>query len=159
MRKNAFLPVITGLFLSLFFTACLKDDSLSPEEQLKADIKLIGEYLQKNNLVAKSTASGLHYIITQEGFGQATPTLQSKVTVSYKGYFLNGSVFDQTQPGKTIEFPLNGVILGWQEGLQFLKMGGKGTFLLPSAIAYGPNGSGSIPPNTVLLFDVELVKF
>jgi FKBP-type peptidyl-prolyl cis-trans isomerase FkpA len=158
MRKNAFLPVFTGLFLGLLFTACLKDDSLSPEEQLKADVKLIEDYLKKNNLTAKSTATGLHYIITQEGTG-AAPTLQSNVTVSYKGYFLNGSVFDETKPGQTIAFPLSEVILGWQEGLQLLKAGGKGTFLLPSSIAYGPNGRGSIPPNTVLLFDVELVKF
>jgi FKBP-type peptidyl-prolyl cis-trans isomerase FkpA len=158
MRKNAFLPVFTGLFLGLLFTACLKDDSLSPEEQLKADVKLIEDYLKKNNLTAKSTATGLHYIITKEGTGPA-PTLQSNVTVSYKGYFLNGSVFDETKPGQTVSFPLSGVILGWQEGLQLLKAGGKGMFLLPSSIAYGPNGRGSIPPNTVLLFDVELVKF
>lgn len=158
MRKIAFFPAFAGLFLSLLLTGCLKENSFDPVKQLEVDIKLIEQYLKTNNLTAKSTVTGLHYIITKEGTGDA-PTLQSTVTVSYKGYLLNGAVFDQTQPGQTTSFPLNRVILGWQEGVQLLKAGGKGTFLLPSSIAYGPSGGGSIPPNTVLVFDIELVKF
>ena len=80
-------------------------------------------YLKSKNLTAQSTASGLYYIIDQPG-GGGYPTLQSTVTVEYKGYFTNGSVFDQTEAGKTATFPLNGVIPGWTEGLQLMKEGG-----------------------------------
>lgn len=144
-------------FLSLAFFAC-KDDSLSPEEQLQEDIRIIKQYLTDNNLTADSTASGLHYIITKEGTG-GHPNLQSTVKVKYKGYTTDGVVFDQTDDGKTATFSLSGLIEGWQEGIPLLKKGGKGTFFVPSALGYGPSGAGSIPPNSVLIFEIELVDF
>lgn len=153
MRYLSLLLAVFGL--ALF--AC-KDKSLSPEEQLQEDIAQIEQYLKDKGLTAQSTASGLHYIITQEGVGPH-PTLQNKVTVRYKGYFLDGSVFDQTNGTDTIAFLLSGLIEGWQECIPLLKAGGKGTFLLPSALAYGPNGQGAIPPNTPLVFEIELVSF
>lgn len=142
---------------ALAFFSC-KDDTLSPEEQLQEDIRIIRQYLTDNNLTADSTASGLHYIITQVGFGDH-PDQQDSVTVKYKGYLLDGSVFDQTDDGETAKFALSGLITGWQEGIPLLKKGGKGTFFLPSALGYGIYGSGPIPPNTVLIFDIELVDF
>lgn len=145
------------LTLIMPLASCLKDLP-TPEEQLADDIKIIESYLKSKNLTAKSTASGLHYIIDQPG-GGGSPTLQDTVTVEYKGYFTNGTVFDQTEAGKTISFPLKNVILGWQEGMQLLQKGGKATFLLPSGLAYGPYGQGPIGPNTVILFDVTLVDF
>ncbi len=151
-----YLSLLLAAF-GLTFFAC-KDKSLSPEEQLQEDIAKIEQYLKDKGLTAKSTASGLHYIITQEGTG-SNPTLQSTVTVKYKGYFLDGSVFDETTGSKTIAFKLTNVITGWQECIPLLKAGGKGTFLIPSALCYGPDGNGSIPPNTPLAFDVELVSF
>lgn len=154
MRYFSLLLAVFGL--SLF--ACNKDESLSPEEQLQQDIAQLDQYLKDKGLTAQSTASGLRYIITKEGTGP-NPTIQSKVTVRYKGYFLDGSVFDQTSGTETISFPLGNLISGWQEGIPLLKAGGKGTFLLPSALAYGPSGAGSIPPNTPLIFDIELVSF
>lgn len=150
-----FAPFFTLLFFSLF--SC-SDKTLSPEEQLQEDILIIEQYLKDNNLTATSTASGLHYFMTNEGAG-GHPNLQSTVTVKYKGYLTDGTVFDQTTGNETIQFQLSGLISGWQEGIPLLKKGGKGTFLLPSALAYGPSGSGSIPPNTVLIFDIELVNF
>lgn len=151
MRYFSLLLAVFGL--SLF--ACNKDES---EEQLREDIAQIEQYLKDKGLTAQSTASGLHYIITQEGTGP-NPTIQSTVTVRYKGYFLDGSVFDQTQGTETTSFLLGGVIEGWQECVPLLKKGGKGTFWIPSALAYGPSGRGSIPPNTPLIFDIELVSF
>ncbi len=149
------LSIATLSMLALF--SC-KDDTLTPEEQLQEDIRIIRQYLTDNNLTADSTASGLHYIITQAGFGDH-PDQQDSVTVKYKGYLLDGSVFDQTDDGETAKFALSGLITGWQEGIPLLKKGGKGTFFLPSALGYGPYGSGPIPPNTVLIFDIELVDF
>ena len=77
----------------------------------------------------------------------------------YKGYLPDGTVFDQTPGTETATFPLAGLIRGWQEGIPLLKKGGKGTFFLPSVLGYGSSGSGSIGPNEVLIFEIELVNF
>lgn len=152
MRTKGYLFWV--LFLGLAIVSC-GDDELSSEAQLEKDIMKIEDYLLENNLMAESTASGLHYIIQVEGTG-ANPTINDKVKVNYKGYFLDGTVFDQNGP---IEFPLANVILGWQEGIQLFKKGGKGVLLLPSGLAYGKNPPPGIPANAVLAFDVELLDF
>lgn len=143
----------------LAFLACEK--GLTPEQQLQADIRKIQDYIDDHNLTAQSTASGLHYIITETGSG-GHPSASSTVTVRYVGKFLkNDEVFDQTEGTETATFSLGGVIEGWQEGVPLLKKGGKGTFFIPSALAYGPYGSpnGTIPGNTPLIFEIELVNF
>lgn len=147
------------LFLSLglvLLVSCKKD--LTPEEQLQKDLGLIRQYLADNNLTADSTSSGLHYIITKEGTG-GNPPANSTVTVKYKGYLLDGTVFDETTGSSTATFPLFNLIQGWQEGIPLLKKDGKGTFLVPSYLGYGSSPVGSIPANSVLIFEIELVKF
>ena len=124
----------------------------------QSDMEKIEGYLADNNLTATSTPSGLYYIITQEGSG-GHPNLQSTVTVKYKGYRLNGMVFDETTGNNTATFPLKNLILGWQEGIPLLKKGGKGTFFVPSNLGYGAQSVGDIPANSVLIFDIELVDF
>jgi FKBP-type peptidyl-prolyl cis-trans isomerase FkpA len=151
------LSSILLLVLSVFFAGCNKDDSLSAEEQLTKDIELIQQYLADNGLTAQSTTSGLHYIIEEPGTG-GSPTITDEVTVFYKGYFLNGDVFDQTQ-SQPISFPLANVISGWQEGIPLFQKGGKGVLLLPSSLGYGKFPPSGIPKNAVLAFDVELVNF
>lgn len=145
------------LSLGLFFIVSCKKD-LSPEEQLQKDIGLIRQYLADNNLKADSTGSGLYYIITKEGTGD-NPPASSTVTVKYKGYLLDGTVFDETSGSSTATFPLFNLIQGWQEGIPLLKKDGKGTFLIPSYLGYGSSPVGSIPANSVLIFEIELVKF
>jgi FKBP-type peptidyl-prolyl cis-trans isomerase len=148
------------LFLLLLFSmtlfSCNKD--LSAAEQLEQDIEKIKKYLSDNNLTATATLSGLHYIITTPGTG-GSPNLQSNVTVKYKGTLLDGTIFDQTTGSQTATFPLANLIPGWQEGIPLLQKGGKGAFLLPSALGYGPNPVGPIPANSVLIFEIELVDF
>jgi FKBP-type peptidyl-prolyl cis-trans isomerase FklB len=80
--------------------------------------------------------------------------------VNYKGTFIDGRVFDQSPPGKPISFPVGGVIPGWTEALQLMHVGETWELTLPSNIAYGANGTpdGTIPPNTPLVFSVELLK-
>ena len=103
--------------------------------------------------------SGLRYIVIKEGVG-IKPNLESIVQVHYEGMFLDGSVFDSSiQRGQPATFPLDQVIEGWVEGIQLMKEGAKYKFIIPPHLAYGETGAGkTIPPNTTLVFDVELIK-
>lgn len=119
------------------------------------------EFLAKNktNPKVKVTASGLQYEIVKEGTGKQ-PILTDTVEVHYTGSLTSGKVFDSSvQRGSPIRFPLNGVIKGWGEGLQLMKVGSKFRFFIPSELAYGEQGAGKdIGPNETLVFDVELLN-
>lgn len=108
---------------------------------------------------AVKTPSGLTYLITEHGTG-VQPKVGQTVSVHYTGTFTDGRPFDSSRTrGEPISFPLGmgRVIKGWDEGIGKLHVGDKAIFLIPSSIAYGVNGRGSIPPNTPLIFIVELV--
>jgi peptidyl-prolyl cis-trans isomerase A (cyclophilin A) len=107
---------------------------------------------------AKTTASGLKYIIENEGSGNS-PKASDKVSVFYRGTFTNGIEFDGNIGQKPISFGLSQVIPGWTEGLQLMKPKGKAVFYIPYALAYGANGyPGVIPPKSDLIFEVELLS-
>jgi FKBP-type peptidyl-prolyl cis-trans isomerase len=125
----------------------------------------IQAFLKANNLNGVKTNSGLYYVITNEGSGNK-PATGDEVTMNYTGMFLDGKKFDSNVDSafghvSPFKFPLGQgrVIRGWDEGVSLLKKGTKAKFILPSAIGYGANGSGTIPANAVLQFDVELVEF
>jgi len=107
----------------------------------------------------KTTASGLKYQVLKQGNGTVSPKATDTVKVHYHGTLLNGTVFDSSvQRGEPISFPLNGVIAGWTEGLQLMKVGDKFKFEIPPNLAYGENSpSPAIPPNSTLVFEVELL--
>ena len=106
----------------------------------------------------KRTASGLQYKVIEEGTG-AKPTIDNTVVVHYEGQLINGQIFDSSrQRGQPAEFGLGQVIRGWTEGLQLMKEGGKTRLFIPSELGYGPGGTGNIPANAVLIFDVELIE-
>ena len=107
----------------------------------------------------KTTASGLKYQVVKRGTGTISPKPTDTVNVHYHGTLLNGTVFDSSvERGQPISFPLNGVIPGWTEGLQLMKVGDKFRFEIPPNLAYGPNSpSPKIPPNSTLVFEVELL--
>jgi len=150
------------ILLLAFSWSCKKNNtepSLSPEEQMKADIVIIEDYLKGKNLTATKTVSGLHYVVLEEGTENTKPSPTTKVEVQYTGYFTSGAVFDKTNGSSTIRFNLNQVIAGWQEGLLLMNKGQKNTLLIPSALGYGGNPPQGIPKNAVLLFDVKLVDF
>ncbi len=105
-----------------------------------------------------TTASGLQYQVVAQGNGPK-PTKDNTVKVHYTGSLIDGSVFDSSvQRGQPVEFPVAGVIPGWTEILQLMNVGSKVHVVIPSALAYGDQGSGqTIPPGSVLVFDVELI--
>lgn len=129
------------------------------QETADSNKKAGEEFLAKNKSAAgvKTTASGLQYIVEKEGTG-ATPKKDDVVKVHYKGTLTNGEQFDSSYDrGQPAEFPVGGVIPGWTEALQLMKVGGKAKLFIPPDLAYGPSGRPGIPPNSVLVFDVELI--
>jgi FKBP-type peptidyl-prolyl cis-trans isomerase len=153
-NKNPFpmKNLLSALLILSLFISCSKDnvDYVAKNEQ---EIK---DYLAKNNLTAKRSDSGLYYIINEPGTG-VQPKATSNVTVAYKGYFTNASVFDQSSAAG-IPFGLNQVIKGWTEGIQYFKTGGNGVLLVPSHLGYGNSAKGPIPGGSVLIFDVKLIS-
>ncbi len=155
--------ILLFLSLSLLLLSC--GGGLSYEalpfpsgSQQAIDNGLITSYLVKNKIEAKNTASGIYYTIEKEGSGE-NPNLQSFVKVHYHGTLLDGTVFDSSvDRGQPIDFPLTGVVKGWQEGIPLFKPGGKGTLYIPSNLAYGGRAQGKIPANSVLIFNVELLE-
>lgn len=143
------------LFCSLILFAAGSCKKKKVIDQAAADENTITKYLSDNKLTATATGSGLHYTITTQGTG-IQPSINSFITVNYKGYLTNGTIFDQSSTGG-FSSSLTTVIKGWQEGIPLFKKGGKGKLFIPSALGYGTAGSGSIPGNAVLIFDIELL--
>ena len=108
----------------------------------------------------KTTASGLQYKVLKEGkAGAPKPKKTDKVKTHYHGTLISGKVFDSSvDRGEPISFPVNGVIAGWTEALQLMKVGDKWQLFIPSELAYRDSGAGEdIGPNTTLIFEVELL--
>lgn len=107
---------------------------------------------------AVKTASGMVYVPVKEGTG-AAPAATDKVKVNYRGTFVDGKEFDNSYAtGQPVEFRLNQVVKCWTEGVQMMKPGGKARLVCPPDLAYGERGSGAIPANATLVFDVELLE-
>ncbi|MBW4362601.1 FKBP-type peptidyl-prolyl cis-trans isomerase [Flavobacterium taihuense] len=155
---------ILSLLLALtLFISCSKgkEKEVTVEKEAAVDFvakndKEITDYIAKNKLNAQKTDSGLYYVINEPGNG-VQPTATSNVTVAYKGYFTNGTTFDESKP-EGISFGLNQVIKGWTEGIPYFKTGGSGILLVPSQLGYGNNDMGPIPGGSALIFEVKLIS-
>lgn len=153
--KARYLLVLS--FVAIFsLSSCFKGDNFDPEVQARADDALITKFLADKNITAIKHSSGLYYQIIQPGSGNITYSGNTEVTAKYVGRLLNGNIFDQTTT-QAISFRLGGVIVGWQIGVPLIQKGGKIRLFIPSGYAYGQQGAGTIPPNSVLDFDIELV--
>lgn len=126
-----------------------------------ANQKLGDEFLAANGKKegVKTTASGLQYKVIQSGSGKQ-PKASDTVKTHYHGTLISGEVFDSSvERGEPVEFPVNGVIPGWQEALQLMHVGDKWQLFVPASLAYGEQGAGSrVGPNSTLIFEVELLE-
>jgi FKBP-type peptidyl-prolyl cis-trans isomerase FkpA len=147
MQKYSLLLLLSAVFMF----SC--EEEYRPQSE--KDEEVILAYLEDNNLVAEKHSSGLYYIMHSPGIG-SHPNISSLITIDYVGYFTDGSVFDE---GQLTDYPLGGLIYGWQYGIPLMRLGGEATLIVPSRLGYGSYGSGSVPGNTVILFDVKLLDF
>ncbi len=124
---------------------------------VEAGKKFLEENAKKAGVV--TLPSGLQYQVITEGTGPI-PAATDKVTTHYHGTLIDGTVFDSSyERGQPASFPVNGVIQGWQEALQLMKVGSKWKLFVPANLAYGERGAGgTIGPNSTLVFDVELIS-
>jgi FKBP-type peptidyl-prolyl cis-trans isomerase FkpA/FKBP-type peptidyl-prolyl cis-trans isomerase FklB len=134
--------------------------ALAGTSTLRAPAKAANAFLVANQEKpgVKTTASGLQVEMLAAGEGP-TPTAADTVLVHYEGRLSDGTVFDSSyQRGQPAVFGVADVIPGWTEGLQLMRPGGKARFTIPPELGYGARGAGGvIPPNAVLVFDVELL--
>jgi FKBP-type peptidyl-prolyl cis-trans isomerase len=148
---NKFFAVLAvGALLTL--GACLDSDVSSSQEQFNADIASIDQYLTNHSIVAFKDISGVRFTIDSLGGGFA-PRYSSKVTFSYTGKLLSGSIF---QSSTLTNADISGLIIGMQIGLPLIPNGSKATLYIPSAYGYGSQTNGNIPANSPLIFQINL---
>ena len=153
---SATVKVLIATMQELQKEAAEEQNRIDLEKNQKEEKAFLAENKLKEGVV--ELPSGLQYKIEREGKG-TSPTASDRVVVHYKGYLINGEVFDSSyERGEPAEFPLSGVILGWTKGLQVLKPGGKCVLYIPANLAYGDRGVRSIGPGKMLIFDVELLE-
>ncbi|WP_347330050.1 FKBP-type peptidyl-prolyl cis-trans isomerase [Marinimicrobium locisalis] len=133
-----------------------KEQEAEAEANEKEAEAFFAENAEKEGV--QETESGLQYKVLEEGEG-AKPSADDTVTVHYRGRLLDGTEFDSSYDrDQPATFALNSVISGWTEGLQLMPVGSKYELYVPADLAYGPGGNGPIPPNSALIFEVELLE-
>lgn len=145
------------LSLSILIAASLVAPSLAADPlSVPANEAYLAANAKKAGVVSMP---GIQYEVVKRGTG-AQPLRSDCVTVNYKGYLINGKVFDQTKPGQPAVFPAGGLIPGWVEALSLMHVGDKWRLVIPAGLAYGRAGAGKgvIPPNQTLVFELELLK-
>lgn len=149
------LQVLTIILILLVTTSgCIKDNSCEPKS-VDSEQAAIQAYATANAINAVRHSSGLYYEIINAGSGP-TANLNSVISARYVGKLTNGTVFD-SQTVNPVTFPLNRTIAGWQIGIPLVQKGGTIKLIIPSALAYGCTGQGSIPGNSILYFEVTVV--
>lgn len=148
------------------FAAMEQQQALKAQEKARVKLETNKKYLEENGKKKGivTSESGLQYQVLRAGTGEKVKSSDT-VTTHYKGQLLDGTVFDGSYDGdeptkddEPISFPVTGVIKGWTEALQLMKVGAKYRLYIPSELAYSTRGAGrAIGPNEVLIFDIELV--
>lgn len=153
--------VLLAAVIIFSMAGCLKEDKCEYDEcsvtAPASEIQSLQAYLQSNNITATQHCSGIFYTSEQQGSGKR-PTACGSVTVNYKGTLTDGTIFDQTQVGDPATFGLSGgLIHGFKNAMLQMKTGSKMTFYIPPTLGYGSSANGTIPANSVLIFEVELL--
>jgi FKBP-type peptidyl-prolyl cis-trans isomerase len=151
------MRAITPLILAaavLVVGAC--DGKSKPAAPVDANTAYLAKNAKKAGVIS---VPGIQYEVLQKGDGPQ-PDRKDCVTVNYKGMLTDGKVFDATKPGEPATFPAGRLIPGWVEALQMMHTGEKWRLVIPPGLAYGKDGAGSgvIPPNQILVFELELLK-
>ena len=155
-----------GLICTAIFSAVLAPMPASADPPVTATVPdkalqtLLREILKRKAIEKEAieTGSGLQYKVLYTGNGRK-PRAKGNVTVHYRGLLLNGAQFDSSYDSdEPIKLNLKRVIKGWTEGLQLMPGGSVYVFLIPPELAYGEKGSGAIPPNATLIFEIELFE-
>ncbi len=153
--KRQLLAFAAFILTIAVFSSCIKN---LDEENLAREKRLIDEYIKDNNISSEPTKSGMYYIETQEGTGQAVITGDT-VWVNFEARFLNGTVLQASDTARPYYFQqgTGSVIDGFDEGVSYMKRGGEATFIIPSWLAYGSSGNYGIPGYTTIVYDVRLL--
>ena len=151
------------IVLSAISISCSKDETCQYNDSTitasAAESTSVENYLAGAGITgAIKHPSGFYYKITQAGTGSAVVNLCSDITIKYLGKLTNGTVFDQTTGAETRTFTLGGLIPGWQKGIPLISSGGKISLYIPPSLGYGSSPRGSIPANSILVFDIELIS-
>ncbi len=159
---GSFLKLAVRMMSSMTMDDYNKAKQQEAAGQVAKDDQIIQQYIKDKGLTAEKTASGLYRVVEKQGDG-AKVEAGKKVTVNYTGKLVDGTMFDSSlNPGREpFQFSIgqHQVIAGWDEGIALFNVGGKGTLLIPSALGYGARGAGgTIGPNAVLIFDIEVLK-
>jgi FKBP-type peptidyl-prolyl cis-trans isomerase len=150
MKRNVLLAFLVA---PLLFAACGKTNTECVPATVASEKAAMVAYCTANNIMYTEHASGILYEVMAPGLS-TQPTLANTVAVVYTGKLLNGNQFDAS--ANPVRLALSGVIKGWQIGIPLIKKGGRIKLVIPSSLAYGCNGSGSIPANSPLYFEVTL---
>lgn len=164
MKKLNLILKFTVLFLFLagIFSSCDKSDDSGSTNTAASEALLISKWkaqMKSTNVAYDSTATKIFYILdkTKVGTGAKVAT-GNTVTVKYTGAFMDGTIFDSSTSFTFVHKGASSrMIPGWEESIEMLNEGAKGTFLIPSSLAYGTTGYGSIPPYSPLFFTIEVV--
>ena len=159
MLKMTRIPAV-ALLCALALAACGQKKETAPagyDLSAASNARFLADNRAKDGV--KTLPDGLQYRVIKSGSGKSPKSGADIVTVTYKGWLINGKVFDQTQEGQTASFPAGRLIPGWVEALRLMKEGDEWELVIPSDLGYGADGAGdAIPPNQTLMFDMTLLQ-
>jgi FKBP-type peptidyl-prolyl cis-trans isomerase FkpA len=162
-KTNNMKPIILAILFLVVLAGCKKDEEVAvdcnalPSVTVPAgEITALQAYLTANGITATQHSSGLFYTIVTPGTGTVTPNQCSGVSVTYTGRLTTGATFDQATTA--VSFTLSGLITAWRIGIPLIKAGGAIKLYVPPSLGYGSQAVGSIPANSILVFDIGLVN-
>ena len=156
--------IVLVLFLAGVFSSCLKSDDTSSTNTAATEAALISSWkakMKSEKIAYDSTATKIFYVMDKTKVGSGSNVVAGNtVTVNYTGTYMDGTIFDSSTDNTFtyVHKSANSrMITGWEEAIELLNKGAKGTFLIPSALAYGSYGYSAIPPYSPLFFVIEVV--